>query len=176
MPIINNGTLAVTKGSLTTNVGGGGTGTYALSSGTKFNVSNGTVDMTGATLTGAGTLNLNGGGALKGLPGGASNIVFNGGSLVGAGLARCRPPSASITSSGVSVLEGTTWVNNGTVTSNNGTVALYDGSTVTNSGTWTFKNPSADPIFSNGAVGNAVTTRPPVRSTSRRPWPPTPRP
>ena len=62
LPIINNGTLAVTKGHLDTRVGGVGTGTYTLATGTSLELNGGIFDITGATVNGAGILNLNGGG------------------------------------------------------------------------------------------------------------------
>ena len=41
LPIINNGTLAVTKGHLDTRVGGIGTGTYTLATGTSLELNGG---------------------------------------------------------------------------------------------------------------------------------------
>ena len=85
LPIINNGTLAVTKGHLDTRVGGTGTGTYTLATGTSLELNGGIFDLTGATITaGTGALNLNGGGSLTGSPS-TGNLTFNGGLLVGGG-------------------------------------------------------------------------------------------
>ena len=84
VPLVNNGTLKVSKGILATTVGGSGAGTYNLLTGTQLNVNGGLFDVSGATVTGAGTFNLNGGGALKGSPA-AANLVLNGGSLTGGG-------------------------------------------------------------------------------------------
>ena len=79
LPIINTGTLAVTKGHLDTRVGGLGTGTYTLATGTSLDLNGGVFDLASATVNGPGTLNLNGGGSLLGAPAALSNLTFNGG-------------------------------------------------------------------------------------------------
>ncbi len=152
LPIINNGTLAVTKGHLDTRVGGIGTGTYTLATATSLELNGGTFDISGATVTSAGTgvLSLNGGGSLTGSPS-TGNLTFNGGHLVGGGTITL--PSATtttITTGGVHVDESTDLVNNGTVNQNNGTVQFNDG-TVTNHGTWTFKNTSVEALYNPGS-------------------------
>ena len=152
LPIINNGGLNVTKGHLSTQVGGVGTGTYNLATGTSLELDGGVFDITGATITSAGTgaLNLNGGGQLTGSPA-TGNLTFNGGGLVGGGtITLPTTTTTTITSAGVYLNDGTALVNNGAVTQNNGTVAFNEG-TVTNHGTWTFKNNTVQALLNPGA-------------------------
>ena len=154
---VNNGTLKVSKGILATTVGGSGAGTYNLLTGTQLNVNGGLFDVSGATVTGAGTFNLNGGGALKGSPA-AANLVLNGGSLTGGGTITFPTGSTvTITSQHVNIDGDTAVVNNGTLTSNDGTIYLYDG-TFTNNATWTWKSPTNMPIYDlTDAPGNVFT-------------------
>ena len=61
VPIVNNGTLNITRGHVANAVDASGSGTYNLASGTSYDHINGTLDLTGATWTGTGTFNLSGG-------------------------------------------------------------------------------------------------------------------
>ena len=85
LPITNNGTLNVTKGHLATTVGGAGTGTYQLASGTSLDLNNGTLPLTGTQLTGPGQLNLNGGTATTSTTANLPTTSFNTGTLAGGG-------------------------------------------------------------------------------------------
>ena len=144
IPVVNNGTMNLTKGTLSTSVGGLGTGTYNLSAGTTLAMNCGIFDISGATVSGAGTFSHNGGG-LKGSPA-AANLLLNGGSLVGGGTMTFPVGSSVTLASGSTtwVEEGTTVVNNTTVTQNDANLYLFDGK-VTNQGTWTVKNPTQYP-------------------------------
>ncbi len=109
LPIVNNGTLKVSKGTLATSVGGTGTGTYNLLTGTTLDLNGGLFDISGATVTGAGNFNLNGGGQLKGSPA-AANLVLNGGQLAGGGTITFPAGSTvTLTGSGVEVTGTPTW-------------------------------------------------------------------
>ena len=151
--MVNNGTMNLTKGTLSTSVGGLGTGTYNLSSGTTLAMNSGVFDISGATVSGAGTFSHNGGG-LKGSPAAAS-LLLNGGSLVGGGT-MTFPAGSSVTMATGSttwVEEGTTVVNNTTVTQNDAGLYLFDGK-VTNQGTWTVKNPTQIPLYNYGGLAD----------------------
>ena len=63
LPVANQGTISLTQGRLLTSVGGSGSGTYNLATGTTLQQSGGALNLHGATFPGAGTLALTGGDA-----------------------------------------------------------------------------------------------------------------
>ena len=167
LPITNNGTLNVTKGHLATTVGGAGTGTYQLASGTSLDLNDGTLPLTGTQITGPGQLNLNGGTATTSTTANLPTTSFNTGTLAGGGTFTVPSGTTATipTGSYVNLNGGTTLRNEGTVTTNNNSYITYGytgDNKVTNAGTWTFTttsdplyNPSGNPAsaFTNAGAG-----------------------
>ena len=165
LPITNNGTLNVTKGHLATSVGGAGTGTYQLASGTSLDLNAGTLPLAGTQITGPGQLNLNGGTVSTSATANLPTTTFNGGTLAGGGTVTIPSGTTATFPTGAYAIVdgGTTLRNEGAVTSNNSSY-LYYGYTgnnkVTNAGTWTFTTTS-DPLYNpSGNAASAFTNAP----------------
>ena len=162
LPITNNGILHVTKGHLATSVGGAGTGTYQLASGTSLDLNGGTFPLTGTQITGPGQLNLNGGTATTNTNATLPTTSFNGGTLTGGGTFTIPASTTATIPNGnsVNLNEGTTLRNEGTVTSNPNSYISYGyngDNKVTNAGTWTFTT-TADPLYNPSGNPNSAFT------------------
>ena len=156
LPVANQGTIALTRGRLLTSVGGSGTGTYNLASGTTFEQNGGALALTGTQFTGAGTLVLTGG-DVTGSPATFGKLTLK---SVNLNSSFTIPSTSTVTipdSAVPRLYNGAVLTNNGAVTSDNGYIALHDG-TVTNNGTWLIKNYNATPFYNwTGLATNAVT-------------------
>ena len=146
MPIINNGTLNVTKGhAQPCQVGGvGHRHLQRCRRAQPLTWTLGPSTSPGPRSPAPGTLNLNGGGAAGGVTGGRRNLVFNGGTLTGGGTITLPAGTTATFATSISFFidGGTTLVNNGTVTSERRDRSYFIDGKVTNNGTWTLKNPT----------------------------------
>ncbi len=149
MPIVNNGTVKITRGALNLNVGGSGSGTYnIIPAASTLNLGGGLMNVASASFTGSGTLSLNGGGRPAGLADRGrqagpqrwpadrwwdDHIPGRLDGDAGSGLECGGDREHDV-------------VNNATMVSNNGVFYLTDG-TFTNNAMWTWKNPSSTPII-----------------------------
>ena len=134
--MVNNGTVNVTKGTLSVQVDESGTGTWALANGTKLNLDSGTFNITGATVNGDGVLWLNNGGYLTGT-GTARNVVFNGGTINGAGTLTLATGGTSSLPAGQSLwMYDTARLRNQGSLTQAGLVRLLNDSSLENRGTW----------------------------------------
>ncbi len=167
--LTNNGTVNVTRGHLANSVDASGTGTYNLATGTSYDHTGGTLNLTGTTWTGPGTFNLSGGtlttATTATLP---ATTKLHSGSLSGGGTYTIPTGGTATLAAGESpvVDEGSTLINNGAVTANDGYIQFgYNTGAggalnkVTNNGTWTVTNTTNDPFYdpySKGSLTNAT--------------------